>query len=288
MKNLVFFLAVLIVLPVFQGCETDDKETPPDIPPVETMVMNLDIFNSEEDATALNLQDYIRSTEVSEETLTTKNFGYAALTVVFWQLILAGNLAIPVASFGATVNQEAEFIGDATWQWQYNFQSEGVYTARLTGEVRSEEIKWEMYISKEGVGAFDEVKWYEGTSALSGNSGEWILYQNPTDPVELLQIEWQKTGDEVGSIKYKYIKEENSLGEDDPVYGSYIRYGLVDAEYDAFYQVHIYNANTTEFQDTDIEVNTTDSNGRIIAERIYSDDKWHCWNSEGQDVDCDE
>ena len=290
MKKLIFFLAVLIALPVFQGCDSSDDGTPPDIPPVESMVMNLEALDNNTETTALSMQDYLKSTKVSDaEAVTKLNAGYAWATVAIWNTILTWTLAVPVASFVVAVDQNAEFIGDATWQWKYNFSAlGGTYVARLTGEVKSEEVAWEMYISKEGVGAFEEFKWYEGTSALNGMSGQWVLFQDAVDPTALLQIDWSKSGSEVGSIKYKYVKTEQDNGSDDPAYGAYISYGLVDAEYDAFYQVHAYNKNKEIFQDTDIEINTDDLSGRIMGEHLFGNLDWHCWNSDKQDVDCSE
>ena len=52
------------------------------------------------------------------------------------------------------------------------------YTARLTGQIRTSDVAWKMYITKEGTGGFPEFVWFEGTSKLDGTGGQWILNQS--------------------------------------------------------------------------------------------------------------
>ena len=86
----------------------------------------------------------------------------------------------------------------------------------LTGEIRTSDVKWEMYISKEGIGAFSELLWYEGTSNLDGKSGQWILNHSQAFPEPMLQIDWKVTGEDVGYIKYTYIRDKKDDRTTDP------------------------------------------------------------------------
>ena len=57
------------------------------------------------------------------------------------------------------------------------------YTARLTGEIRTDDIQWEMYITRTGINAYAEFKWYEGTSDLDGNGvPQQQIYKDIYDP----------------------------------------------------------------------------------------------------------
>lgn len=57
-----------------------------------------------------------------------------------------------------------------------------------------------MNISKSGIGAFDEILWYEGTSKLDGTSGQWILNHSQAFPEPMLQIDWTKAGTGIGIL----------------------------------------------------------------------------------------
>ena len=59
-----------------------------------------------------------------------------------------------------------------------------------------------MYISREGIGAFSELLWYQGTSNLDGKSGQWVLNHSQAFPEPMLQIDWTVSGSDVGNIKY--------------------------------------------------------------------------------------
>jgi hypothetical protein len=160
----------------------------------------------------------------------------------------------------------------------------------MTGTIRAEDVKWEMYISKSGIGEHPEFLWFEGTSDLDGDGGQWILYQSYAVQEAALQIDWSKTGDEVGSVKYTYIKETDNLLEPQQLTeGSYLQYGLTDDVLNAFYNID-YNtrdrADSANYQ-VNIEWSTTAYNGRIKAEHYFHNANWHCWDSLGFDTSCE-
>ena len=83
------------------------------------------------------------------------------------------------------------------------------YKARLTGQIRTSDVYWKMYIAKEGTGGFTEFVWFEGTSKLDGTGGQWIFNESSTDkPAGSLQIDWTKTGNiNRHMIKYTYTEK---------------------------------------------------------------------------------
>lgn len=143
-----------------------------------------------------------------------------------------------------------------------------------------------MYVSKEGVGAFTELLWFEGTSKLDGKSGQWILNHSQTFPEPMLQIDWKVEGEKVGNIKYTYIREQKDDRTADLFMSSYIEYGLSPNPLNAFYNVHHNTGIANAFNDVFIEWNTTDHNGHIKAHYYFQDDLWHCWNGVGDNVIC--
>lgn len=240
---------------------------------------------------AVDFSDFLDNSASGKQASAAKigeNWLYPRLVVGIWNTALFTNLAVPVASFGTAFKHKAEVIGENTWQWQYTvdgFTSE--YTARLTGELMTDEVVWKMYVTKVGVGAFEEFLWFSGVSDLDGNSGEWTLYQSAERQNRMINIEWSRENDEIGSIKYTWVRELNDDDVADPFKDSYLQYGLQDGDYDVFYNVHVYDYQMEDFVDVNVEWSSTVFNGRVMAPTHFEDELWHCWDNSGEDVDCE-
>ncbi len=273
MKTTAFqFLIILILGTGLFSCDKKEtSSTPPELPPAESMVIDF---------------GQLATTKAAEATKI--NWIYSAATVGFWSTIVGTTLAVPVAAFSSAFNHQPAQVDDLTWQWQYNVDGfTSTYTARLVGKLETNQIKWEMYITKTGINPFDEFLWFEGTSNLDGNNGQWILYHSAEFPDKLLQIDWQKDGENVGQIMYTYVREKNDQNVTDVYNGSTLTYGLQESELDAYVTVHMYSLEETDFTDTYIEWSRTNYNGHVKAEHFFKDTNWHCWDSQGGDVDCE-
>lgn len=270
MKNLTVFLLICIVI---ISCKKDeDPGIAPELPPAETMVIDFSKFGSIEKSASL-----LRS-----------NWLYSAKTVGIWNVITGTTFAVPVAAFKVAVNHEPENIGNSVWQWQYTVEGfTSNYTARLVGKLEKSQVKWEMYVSKEGINSFDEFLWFEGISNLDGKGGKWILYHSAAFPDRTVQIDWKKEDAEVGEIKYTYVRELNNLGQTDAFKGSTLTYGLQEKYFDVYVNVQAYDNQKGLFADTFIEWNRTDFAGHVKAEHYFNDANWHCWDSQGYDTDCE-
>jgi hypothetical protein len=270
-KILSVSLLFVLIAGLFLGCEK--KETPPSVPPVETMKIDFSEFIS---------------TQKSAATKGNANWFIASTTAGYWNTILILNLAVPIAAFQAVVSKTPVYLQNNKWQWSYDFNVVGAtYKARLTGQVKSSNVKWEMYVERTGVGAFPEFMWFEGTSALDGKSGQWILYHSPMHPEEFLQIDWTVTGSKVGNIKYTYIRENKDDGSADNFKSSFIEYGLTTNTLNAFFNVHFNPTGVlNDFKDVNIEWSTTAHNGHIKSLYYFNDSNWRCWDGSGNDVTC--
>ncbi|MET2984756.1 hypothetical protein [Aureibaculum conchae] len=272
---LIFFATLL----VYTSCDdTSENTDAPNLPPEGSMVMDFEDFNNTK---TKSLADYnAKQADIG-------NWFYSAAVVGVWNTALFTTLAVPVASFKTAFNHKAVYLGNSKWQWTYTvdgFTSQ--YTARLTGELTGNEVHWEMYVAKSGIGAFDEFMWFSGVSNTDGKSGYWLLNNSAAFPENMLRIDWKVENDEIGNIKYTYIRDLNDERKDDEFNGSYIIYGLQTGDFDTFYDVHVYNDDEDTFVDVDIEWNRTNNNGRVMASYHFGDNDWHCWNSEGEDEDC--
>jgi hypothetical protein len=270
MKKLLILTLIVVLFPVsFIGCKKD-KGDPPTLPPSESMQIDFSNFTG----TAKSSDTGFNSKGTDD-----LNWGTAAFIVGSWKLIMATTLAIPVASFKVAVDQDPVYLSEKKWQWSYNVNAAGVaYKARLTGEIRASDVKWEMYIAREGANPFAEFKWFEGTSKLDGTGGQWILSESNLVQNPILQIDWTKSGTAIGTIKYTYLKSGSSNG-------AYIEYGLTNSSLNAYFTIHYYNTTIAKESDVNIEWNTLTKIGRIKSSD-YVDGQWQCWNDNHKDVQC--
>ena len=257
---------------IFFSCQKENSlEQAPVIPPVETMIINFG-----------KLADANKSAEFEKI-----NWLYSATTVGTWTALIGTTFAVPVAAFRSAFNHQPAAVDNLTWQWQYEVEGfTSQYTARLVGKLQTTEIKWEMYITKKGIEPFDEFLWFEGTSKTDGTSGQWILYHSAGFPEKTVQIDWKREGEKVGEIKYTYIREKNDQRQTDNFKGSNIAYGLQKGDFDIYVNVHAYNVSITSFSDTFIEWSSTNYSGHVKSEQFFKDSNWHCWDSQGNDINC--
>lgn len=261
-------LVLILYLGCFTGCKKDKGE-PPVLPPAESMLIDFTNF-----ASAKKSADLISGQKGTQNS----NWEYAAFVAGFWKVIININLAVPVTAYNIAINQSPVFISTKTWQWSYNVTYSNVtYKARLTGLIRSGDVQWKMYITREGTGGFAEFLWFEGTSKLDGTGGQWILYQNALSPVAYLQIDWTKSGTSVGYIKYTYVKADGFLN-------SFIEYGLTSSDLNAYYTIHYYNG--VKFSDVNVEWNSTTHNGHVKSVDYLGDSNWYCWDSNKVNTIC--
>jgi len=275
MKKLGFVLAIVFAFSfVMQSCQKEETDPyagkeAPKLPSEKTFVMPFDNAMHDEFGG-------------SSEDRTIANWGHAAGNVLVWNTVLTANLAIPVLAFHAAINHEPLYQGSGIWLWEYSVSdASGTYHAKLYGELLvSEEVKWDMYISKTGSGAFSEVHWYTGITAWDESYAHWTLNHNPYSPTPFIQIDYQKdNGAGVASIRYTNIIPGDAGN------GSYIEYregfepsGEFDRAYDVF------AANVPNL--LEILWNSADKHGRVKDPVKFGDQEWHCWDTNLQDVQC--
>ena len=267
-SNWLILLIVLIAAGLFVAACDDDTTEPadqgPDIPPLSTFLMNFDNFPDTSSTAGLDVQSY-------------DNWGWSALNVAVWNLVIAVHGVVPVAAYVESFNHVPQQQEDGSWVWTYNVTSgTDTYTAELHCSTDAEGLNWEMYLSKEG--EFTDFLWFEGQNNLLYTHGTWTLYKEPDDPVEFIGIEWHRNlSDGTADIRYTNI-ESGAPGE-----GGYISYGTTtDVDYDAFYEIYIIE----QQHNIDIEWNLATHPGRVMDETHFEDTLWHCWDENLEDIDC--
>ncbi len=276
-KTLILLLSVVLMAGLLTSCKKK-KGDPPSLPDDASMLID---FSNFEIGKSADLFSFEKGVENS-------NWEFAAIVAGYWRTILTSTLIVPVSAFKLAVDQTPEWLEEDTWEWNYSVSVFSVaYKARLVGQIRASDVKWTMYITREGTGGYPEFIWFEGTSDLDGNSGQWILNHSYTYPESVLQIDWTKSGDSMGTIKYTYIRTLNDNRQTDPANGSYIEYGKTSTTLDAFYGIHYYSTNYQTFWDVDVEWSTVSYNGRVMCSPWFGDSVWHCWNSQLVNITCE-
>ena len=225
----------------------------------------------------MNFSDFEEAGNTGGRIKSQSNRNGVALTVGFWNIVLAVNLAVPVAAFKVAIAQDAEFDRDRQlWVWSFDFFHDSKrHTAELTGALITNGVEWNMTISQEN--GFQNVPWYTGQMSADGSSGYWILQHNGTDLNDYLRIDWEKENDEVGEIKYELIDESS----DD--FGSYIEYGRVDTDdFDTYYNIRL----TSEDRLVEIEWNRDKGDGRIRVTEGTVQGDYLCWDESFNNADC--
>lgn len=267
-----------------------DAGEPPEIPPISTFIIDFDNFLSDDDessdivGTEQSFRYAAHTPQVTDlfaedvnDPAEQKNWGFAALNVGFWNVVLFVGLAIPVASFIESFNHSPEQQPDYTWVWSYEVPFDGdVFSAELHGRFVDNGVRWEMYVSKEG--GYQDFQWYYGESNLPATEGFWILKKNHADPSDLLRIDWYRDIASASSdIQYTNIVPGG------PENGGYIFYEVNESgRYDRAYEIYNKGKDNTTY----IEWNVATQEGRVKDSRHFGDSDWHCWGMEHEDTEC--
>ena len=246
---------VVTVLLGTQSCNKEPVEDRPDLPPIESLLMDFSDFSSSAGDTKASVESYV-------------NFNHAFTTLAFWTGATTLTMALPVTAYGYALQQTPEYLGNNKWEWSFEFTWNSVnYKATLTGtRISNEEFTMEMLI---GLAALpgEGVLWFDGTCRYDHTHASWTIYSEGT--VAGLEIEWTKDyelGD--GSLQYTYVMP------DEEETGSYLIYEYAPEElYDASFTVSL-AAGTTM-----IQWDTASKAGHVQDEVKFQDTSWHCWDA---------
>ncbi len=204
-------------------------------------------------------------------------WNHASGNVFIWTAIIVIGLAVPVAAFIAAHHNIPYKEDDKTWVWSYDVSIVGIrHTAELYGTYIPDGVKWEMLISK--AGAYTDFSWYRGESNLGATDGFWIMKENPSNPNDLLRIDWERNPYE-GTNEAKYM----NIKPGGPENGGYILTKITnDSPYDASWDIY----NKGKDNHTYIEWNRSSQEGRVKDSKHFGDSEWHCWDSSHDNTEC--
>ena len=258
MKQIFFILSISLFL---QFCDNPER-TAPEIPDESNFI--------------IEFPDFILETKDSS------NFKFASEKLMLWESIISDSLLIAKKSYTEAVkNAESVYLKENTWLRTFYFNENSAdFTAKLYCKTENDSLDLKMYITR--AGEYENFFWFKGFCDINMTSGTWTFIDKPSvneyKPKELLLIEWNITGESNYLIKYTNIEQGSSQN------GNYIAYNMsLDENCTDVY--NIYNKGQDSF--IKIELNRSTKKGRIKSITHYSDEEWHCWNEEFEDVECE-
>jgi len=265
MKKVLSIILSLTVLMISCDSTNENSQDPkPVLPPEYSMAPNFEDFQTDD----------------NQRNQTARNWFYSAVNVSVYSAILTGGLAIPVTAFKATISQEPTYDTEAElWVWESSFSANSNdFSIRLTADVADGNVNWTGYISSSASSVEDFV-WFEGQSSVEGNSGNWTLFESPSNPSAWMSTEWSRNEDRTEASATFTIEKEGDL------LGSYIAYSR-DENSDYNRSVEISNTESGEL--IQIDWNSEAKFGRVKSESEFEDTDFHCWDEDLQDVVCPE
>lgn len=237
------------------SCDKEPVDERPELPPVESLVMDFTNFSEPPGS--------MKGTEATYE-----NVYHSYLSVVFWNVAATVTMALPVVAYGHALQQEPVYLGDRIWEWSFDFPLNSVnYTATLTGaRVSNEEFSMEMVIAP-ALTPDMGVKWFDGIIRYDHTHATWNLYKEGS--VKVLEAQWNKDYEtEEADLTYTFVEPGHNEN------GSYIMLAYMPQEfYDAAYTISLAAGETL------IQWNTTTIEGRVKDLVKFEDSEWHCWDS---------
>jgi len=255
------------------ACEknpTDSKSQKPDLPPQNSIAVDLNMFNSANNLSNLG----------TVQTNAGLNFVAARLTVGAINLAVFAHMSVPVVTFAAAISQQPALKDDGKWHWVYSVTDNAGrrFQADLAGWIdeSARVSRWEMRISTTGLGApLNNFLWYTGQAALKNDSGKWDIYDSaqPNNSVKVVHIDWDHPSATNATLKFTVVKPQV------PENGDMLTYKAENSSRSVTYFDQSANNTLQIFWD---EVTHA---GYLIAPN-YNNGQKSCWDSQLNDMTC--
>ncbi|MFZ5514990.1 MAG: hypothetical protein ACOY90_00020 [Candidatus Zhuqueibacterota bacterium] len=216
-KNLILAVVSIFLISI-SGCDKNpaepEKKTPPTLPPVESMQLELSFF------------DNTPGNSLAKSAMSKNNFTAAAFRVWFINAGIVLASIVPTAIFISAVglDKEPELERDGKFHWTYSVQHGlNTFGVDLAGwvDIPNSEVVWEVYVtSNTHVPQLDHFLWYTGRATIGNEEGWWLFYDdlNPTSNLEVLKIEWAIQDSVHKHLIFSNIKQAS------PDYGDTLKY----------------------------------------------------------------
>lgn len=273
MKKLIGLIMIFGLIVSLQSCmqekgtDNPDNLVAPTLPSTEFLIIPTQEFG------------FVSDEKKSSTRNDKSNWIHAGVNILVWNTVVFVHTTAPIAAFGHAFNYKAEYIGDSSFEWkyQYDHQEDGVtYDVSLIGQYISDqtEVAWTMYLNVQGNN--EKFLWFEGIVPVGNKSGKFVFYKDPNNPKKYMELAYDKEHEFEGiSIRFTNILPGDAGN------GDYIEWiarngGDYDREYDV-----MMNGNLLE-----MEGNENTKDGRVKDPKHFNDSEWHCWDESRNNIDC--
>lgn len=259
---LIFFLCGYLTFLPACGDSTGPADTAPDIPPQETMTLDLSLFDG---------GNQILSKTSDLNNLRT-NFGEAVLTVLVVNLWVIVALTIPVGATAAALSVEPTFdeaAGKWCWNTSHEFPKQTI-SLQLKAQINGDVINWEMFVTRQLPTPLTDFLWYTGENRIDGTSGHWQFYDEirPEESQQTVRINWIYTSETDRTLAFLNNSDDADAGDS-------ITY-TVDGDIVTMTLIDVSASNTVE-----VSWNKTTQEGYISKNGVKG-----CWDENLLDTAC--
>lgn len=264
---------LLSALLLFVSCSDDNPaspnlDTPPEVPSVHSMKMDMSIFDQQ------GMQaDAAKAT-------TNSHFQAAYLQAIFAKLIVDVQLAFPRGLLSIADDVEPELNEDGEWVWSFSSQhGEDTFGVKLIAQSKDGGIYWAFTLSS-SVLNMDKELFFDGITKNNGLQGTWYYYGLFNAEYEsneaATRLEWLIENENNVSLTLTVLNNLSHGSKGDQI--DYTKEGVIKT-------LSIYNANQDET--IIISWNADTKVGYIIAPD-YNNGEKACWNSSFENTPCAE
>jgi hypothetical protein len=257
-------LVIVLAVAMFGCTNNTEPESPaPDLPPLQSMQMDLSFFGDPGTAGA--------AAAAAEATGLKLNFLNAAVRAAFVNVAVITVLTPPSLAFAAAIHTFPSY-DDGSYLWIYTWVDNGQdHQIRLRGTPDGNRVDWELYVVLPGAEA---ELWFRGQSHTDRDEGYWVFsdFTAPGDP-EVLRIDWDVNSETDAELRFLNIH----AGREEE--GDELRY-RVDGP---MHSIEFSDASTGE--DWDIIWNEVDGSGSLRVPG-YNNGERACWDTDQNDVVC--
>ena len=247
---------------ILSGCgeSTEPRTSAPDLPPLESMRMDLSFFGDGEQRAAASAPEG-----------TKLNFLNAAVRAALVNVTVVTALTPPTLAFAAAVHTIPSQEGDS-YIWIYTWVHEGQdYQVRLRGTPAGDHVDWELRVVLPDAEA---ELWFSGRSYSERDEGFWVFrdFTAPGDP-EILRIDWNVVSEDDALLAFRNVQ----VGHEEE--GDLLQYRA-----DGSARMIIFE-DFSSGEEWDIVWDGSDGSGSLRVPG-YNHGERACWDSGQNDVAC--
>jgi hypothetical protein len=260
------FIAIAVLALALWGCSDSPNEPAkaraPELPPAESMRLDLSAFSPEDVGPAPKSQFKF-------------NFWNAQIRVAILNVAVAMVVAPPAAAIDAATHSIPSLQPDGAWIWTYTYvNGEEEVVLRLRAIREDEAVLWQMFVTALGEDPpIDRVLWFEGRTRGQDN-GEWTLHDftKPGDPA-VLHIDWEVDADNDRFLTFEIINPGQ------PEYGDRLMFSDVGT------LASILLEDASSGDEWDIRWDQSTGTGSLKVPD-YNNGERACWDEHQDDVAC--